>query len=82
MRRNFLPESLLFFVAAALYSPIILAASVNSTSWTAHRKLVARYVVLGYNLTTIHKDIGREKTRELWYHGFDNYMTYGQPVGS
>jgi mannosidase alpha-like ER degradation enhancer 1 len=47
----------------------------KGTGWTAQRKLDARYVaILSYCRTLTRCS---EKIRELWYHGFDNYMTFG-----
>lgn len=36
--------------------------------------------LVGTSWTTQRKIAARERTRELWYHGFDNYMTFAFPL--
>jgi len=49
----------------------------GSSSWTPQRKLAARWVDYISGCSNLSRFLLREKVRELWHHGFDNYMTYG-----
>jgi mannosidase alpha-like ER degradation enhancer 1 len=49
----------------------------GSSSWTPQRKLAARWVDYHSGCCNLSVFSFREKVRELWHHGFDNYMTYG-----
>jgi mannosidase alpha-like ER degradation enhancer 1 len=74
-------EFLLAFVVLALQGPGFeytrASTPLKGTGWTAQRKLAVRYVAI---FISYHYILTRfsETTRELWYHGFNNYMTFGQ----
>ncbi|KAI6003911.1 glycoside hydrolase family 47 protein [Pisolithus albus] len=61
--RKLLPCSLLTYILLVLYTP-----GDRRTAVTASRGV----------WTTERKHSLRDATRELWYHGFDNYMSRGQ----
>ncbi|KAF5388298.1 hypothetical protein D9615_000341 [Tricholomella constricta] len=65
------PEYLLVILVALVNGPRLLW-STNAT----HASISAK----GSGWNTQRKLAAREKTRELWYHGFDNYMTYAFPM--
>lgn len=78
------PEALIGTLVLAIngvrwFHPTDASNPIKSTSaWTPQRKLAARYVAtLGSLYPQVHFIESSEKTRELWYHGFDNYMTFG-----
>ncbi|KAF9055160.1 alpha mannosidase-like protein [Hymenopellis radicata] len=62
------PESLLLFVVVALEGWNIYATSATTTP------------AIGAGWTAQRKLATRERIRELWYHGFDNYMTHAFPL--
>ncbi|RDB22490.1 ER degradation-enhancing alpha-mannosidase-like protein 1 [Hypsizygus marmoreus] len=62
------PESILLALIAAIYG--------SQWFWDTN----ASTPVKGAGWTAQRKWAAREKTRELWYHGFNNYMTYAFPM--
>uniref|UniRef100_A0A0W0FCH3 alpha-1,2-Mannosidase n=1 Tax=Moniliophthora roreri TaxID=221103 RepID=A0A0W0FCH3_MONRR len=65
---RFLPESLAGLLLTAL----------QVFDWT--RSTQALPPVSSFSWTSQRKLAAREKTRELWYHGFNNYMTFAFPL--
>ncbi|KAG6837560.1 hypothetical protein H0H93_007741 [Arthromyces matolae] len=63
------------------YFLVVLAVTINGSrkSWfTSAASAPSSGTSTGW--TTQRKLATREKIRELWYHGFDNYMTYAFPM--
>lgn len=56
-----------------------VAGLAEGAEWTSARKSIARYVPFGVIVQLLRLfPFLREKTRALWYHGFDSYMQYGE----
>lgn len=73
------PVSLAVYLLTVLDNPILSQASTAGASvWTSQRKQTFRYVfeslisLRGPRVTPC-----RDATRDLWYHGFNNYMSKG-----
>lgn len=55
---------------------------VECAQWTTRRKLDTRCAVFLYVFAiSLTLAVFSERTRELWYHGFNNYMQYGVYFG-
>ncbi|KAJ7744523.1 alpha mannosidase-like protein [Mycena maculata] len=65
--RQYWPESLVLLLVLAFQG----SKWVNNTTASPLKS---------HGWTTQRKLAAREKTRDLWYHGFDNYMTYAFPL--
>ncbi|KAF8913826.1 alpha mannosidase-like protein [Gymnopilus junonius] len=58
---------------------IVLVLAVNGFHWF-HATDASSPLVNASTWTTQRKLAAREKTRELWYHGFESYMTFAFPL--
>ncbi|KAF8974233.1 alpha mannosidase-like protein [Flammula alnicola] len=56
-----------------------LILAINGVRWF-HATDASSPLKSSSGWTPQRKLAAREKTRELWYHGFDNYMTFGRPT--
>ncbi|TFK43613.1 alpha mannosidase-like protein [Crucibulum laeve] len=68
--RHYWPECLLALVIAVL----------EGSKWLPNLNTQASSPIKNAGWSTQRKLAAREKTRELWYHGFDNYMTFAFPL--
>ncbi|KAG5644060.1 hypothetical protein DXG03_009150 [Asterophora parasitica] len=65
------------------YLVVLLVGLVNAPRWIWSTNATETHVpspVKGRGWTLQRKLAAREKTRELWYHGYDHYMTYAFPM--
>ncbi|KAF8076303.1 alpha mannosidase-like protein [Lyophyllum atratum] len=63
------------------YILVVSVVAVNGPRWLWPTNTTnASTPVKGAGWTAQRKLAARERTRELWYHGFDNYMTYAFPM--
>jgi ER degradation enhancer, mannosidase alpha-like 1 len=80
MKRRW-PETLLAVLVISLEAAhwsYSMSAVVQAAPWTTRRKLDSRCVSIVYTLRAwLRLAVCRERTRDLWYHGFDSYMQYG-----
>lgn len=82
------PETLLGLLIVSLDAPKYTgnrgsSGLVAGAAWSPGRKVDVRYVLYSCTLGIIVVDCfdatcAREKTRDLWYHGYNNYMTHGK----
>ncbi|GLB33724.1 putative glycosyl hydrolase 47 family protein [Lyophyllum shimeji] len=64
------------------YFLAVLVLAANGARWSVWHTNATNTPspAKGTGWTTERKLAAREKTRELWYHGFNNYMTYAFPM--
>lgn len=58
-------------------APLTGGIGVHAAQWTSQRKLDTRYVVSGNETLRVTEWSNRNQVRDLWYHGYDNYMKHG-----
>ncbi|KAJ7507717.1 alpha mannosidase-like protein [Mycena galericulata] len=82
--RKYWPESLVLLLLVAFQGSKWVndtnASPLKSLGWTTQRKLAARSVTYCDPTSAVFEKCSRERTRELWYHGFDNYMIFAFPL--
>lgn len=54
---------------------------VESAQWTTQRKIDTRYVKSNFFAVSLILAASSERTRDLWYHGYNSYMQYGVCFG-
>ncbi|KAG6813486.1 hypothetical protein H0H92_010511 [Tricholoma furcatifolium] len=63
------------------YLLLVLVVAINGPRWFWYTNATSTpHAVTGAGWTTQRKLETRERVRELWYHGFDNYMIYAFPM--
>ncbi|KAG6857355.1 alpha mannosidase-like protein [Tephrocybe sp. NHM501043] len=62
------------------YVLVVLVFAIYSPRWLWYTNATSTPPLTGTGWTVGRKLAAREKTRELWYHGFNNYMTYAFPM--
>jgi hypothetical protein len=79
--RRYWPQSLFAILVVSIQGSRWIydtkASPLNNHGWSNERKLAVRLVQRSIGRSEILRKLSREKVRDLWYHGFNNYMTFG-----
>ncbi|KAF8639449.1 hypothetical protein AX16_010304 [Volvariella volvacea WC 439] len=62
------------------YLLVILVAVLQGPTWWRDATQASSPIKSAAGWTAQRKLAARERTRELWYHGYDNYMSYAFPL--
>ncbi|KAJ7937130.1 glycoside hydrolase [Mycena leptocephala] len=80
--RRYWPQSLFAILVVSIQGSRWIydtkASPLNNHGWSNERKLAVRLVQRSIGRSEILRKLSREKVRDLWYHGFNNYMTFGK----